>query len=90
MFTRALPQAQLPTNITYLASDYHKQKHCVVHTADQFSDPSLLLEAYHLRARKLVEIASDHYQEALTAGMDNTEAWNESSIDWTIAAQVSL
>ena len=88
LFNKCLSQSQLPLNITYLATDYHKNTVCVAKTAEQFSDPDLLVEAYCHRVRKMVEIASAQYQEASKAGMDEVEAWNEASVDWINAVKV--
>ena len=37
---------------------------------------------------RLVEIASTRYQDGVRSGMDGVAAWNDSSVDWTIAAKV--
>ena len=89
LFNKHLPRSQLPPNITYLATDYHMNTVCAAKTAEQFSDPDLLVEAYTQRVRKMVEIASAQYQEASKAGMNEVEAWNESSVDWVNAVRVS-
>ena len=89
LFNKQLPQSQLSPNITYLATDYCKKTVCAAKTAEQFSDPDLLVEAYSQRVRKMVEIASVQHQEASRAGMDELEAWNASSVDWMNAVKVS-
>ena len=88
-FDKRLPRSQLPVNITYLAADYIMKTTCEVKCAEHFSDTTLLLEAYCQRARKMVEMASLQYQEALDEGIEESEAWNESSVDWTNAARVN-
>ena len=87
-FDKQLSQSQLPVNITYLAADYIMKTTCEAKCAEHFSDTTLLLEAYRQRARKMVEMASLQYQEALDEGIEESEAWNESSVDWTNAARV--
>ena len=37
----------------------------------------------------MVEMASLQYQEALDEGIEESEAWNEFSVDWTNAARVN-
>ena len=87
VFNQKLPQSQLPGDVSYLASDFHKHIQSGVVTSQQFSDPHVLLEAYRQRARRLVEIASRRYQDGTGMGMDNVAAWNYSSVDWTVAAR---
>ena len=38
----------------------------------------------------MIETASLQYQDALEEGLEDSEAWNASSIDWVNAAQVSI
>ena len=38
----------------------------------------------------MVEIASLQYQDALEEGLEDSEAWNASSIDWANASQVCI
>ena len=89
MLNQQLTQSQLPPNIVYLATDYPRHTSCAAHAPEHFSDPHLLLEAYRQRARRMVEAASDQYQDALGMGLDDVAAWNASSVDWTTAAKVS-
>ena len=37
----------------------------------------------------MTEIASRRYQDGISSGMDGVAAWNNSSIDWTVAGRVS-
>ena len=71
-----------------MAVDYTKSA-CKATISEHFSDSKVLLEAYRQRARTMVEIASLQYQDALEEGLEDSEAWNASSMDWTNAAQVS-
>ena len=48
VFNQKLPQSQLPGDVSYLASDFHKHIQSGAVTSQQFSDPQLLLEAYVL------------------------------------------
>ena len=52
MYNRRQEQTDLPSNISYLAVDYHKQLRSVATTAQQFSDLHVLMEAYRQRARR--------------------------------------
>ena len=90
MFNQRLTQSQLPPNIVYLACDYPKHTSCVAHTPEQFSDHNILLEAYARRARMMVEIAATQYQCTKSSGLNDVEAWNASSVDWTNAAKVLI
>ena len=38
----------------------------------------------------MIETASLQYQDALEEGLDDSEAWNASSIDWVNASQVHI
>ncbi len=44
--------AQLPIDISYLASDYPKNRRCPAMASVQFSHHNILLEAYRQRARR--------------------------------------
>ena len=88
MFNQQLTQSQLPPNIVYLASDYTKHISCAAHTSEHFSDHKMLVEAYRQRVRRMVEIATTEYQCAKNSGLDDSAAWNVSSVDWTNAAKV--
>ena len=88
MFNQRLTQSQLPPNIVYLASDYPKHTSCAAHTPEQFSDHHILLEAYRQRARRMIELAADQYNEEVDTGVDSAVAMNAASIDWTHAARV--
>ena len=56
MFNQKLPQSQLPGDVSYLASDFHKHIQSGAVTSQQFSDPHLLLEAYRQRARRYLHV----------------------------------
>ncbi len=48
--------AQLPIDISYLASDYPKNRRCPAMASVQFSHHNILLEAYRQRARRYPHI----------------------------------
>ncbi len=54
LFSQHLPSGQLPDNVAYLGSDYPVHTCSSVHTADQFMDLRMQLEAYRQRARRYV------------------------------------
>ena len=37
---------------------------------------------------RLIEIADARYQDGVRSGKDGVAAWNDSSVDWTVAAKV--
>lgn len=86
LYLQRLPASKLPSNVSYLASDYYLHKSSPLRTAEQFLDSHVQLEAYRQRARRMVAMASEHYQDALRRGMKQTDAWNASTCDWTAAA----
>ena len=63
---------------------------CTATIPEHFSDSKVLLDAYRQRARTMIETASLQYQDALEEGLDDSEAWNASSIDWVNASQVHI
>ena len=52
VFSQQLSMAQLPIDISYLASDYPKNRRCPAMASVQFSHHNILLEAYRQRARR--------------------------------------
>ena len=78
----------LPTNVCYLATDYPGHASCGVRSVNQLSDPHLQLEAFRQRARRMVGVASSAYQRALGRGLTQPQAWNSTTVDWTVAAKV--
>ncbi|XP_003391494.1 PREDICTED: peroxisomal acyl-coenzyme A oxidase 1-like, partial [Amphimedon queenslandica] len=82
-----VPQAQLPNNVAYLGVDYPKYKESPVLTPKQFNDPHILLEAYRQRVIRLVAVALRRYMNGIDSGLDAVAAWNNSSVDWTVAAR---
>ena len=56
VFNQKLPQSQLPGDVSYLASDFHKHIQSGAVRSQQFSDPHLLLEAYRQRARRYLHL----------------------------------
>ena len=62
MFNQRLCVSQLPTDVSYLASDYPKHRRCSAMTSHQFSDPHILLEAYRQRARRFKKMLSQYLQ----------------------------
>ena len=93
--TQVLEQAllQQATHVCppcYLATDYPAHSSCGVRSVDQFSDPHTQLEAYRQRARRMVGVANSAYQRALGRGLTQAQAWNETTIDWTVAAKVRI
>lgn len=85
-FSQKLPMSKLSVNVAYLGSDFRVHKYCSVRLSEQFTEPHTQLEAYRQRARRMVAIATANYQQALGRGCSQSEAWNMSSIDWTVAA----
>ena len=65
MFNQRLCVSQLPTDVSYLASDYPKHRRCSAMTSHQFSDPHILLEAYRQRARRFKKMLSQYLQTLL-------------------------
>ena len=90
LYSSKLPMSALPTNVCYLATDYPAHSSCGVRSVDQFSDPHTQLEAYRQRARRMVGVANSAYQRALGRGLTQAQAWNETTIDWTVAAKVRI
>ena len=90
LYSSKLPMSALPTNVCYLATDYPAHSSCGVRSVDQFSDPHTQLEAYRQRARRIVGVANSAYQRALGRGLTQAQAWNETTIDWTVAAKVRI
>ena len=88
IYLQKQPSASLPANVVYLGVDYPHHKHCGVRSATQFSDPHTQMESYRQRARRMVAMAASRYDKALARGLKPTEAWNESTVDWTVAAKV--
>uniref|UniRef100_A0AAN0JCZ4 Acyl-coenzyme A oxidase n=1 Tax=Amphimedon queenslandica TaxID=400682 RepID=A0AAN0JCZ4_AMPQE len=82
-----MPQAQLPSNVAYLAADYPKYKESPVSDPKHFNDPHILLEAYRQRVIRLVAVALERYSKSIATGLDSVAAWNNSSVDWTMAAR---
>ena len=39
-------------------------------------------------ARRMVGVANSTYQQALARGLTQSQAWNISTVDWTVAAKV--
>eukprot|EP00731_Ephydatia_muelleri_P016497 Em0009g921a len=87
IYLQKQPSASLPANVVYLGVDYPHHKHCGVRSATQFSDPHTQMESYRQRARRMVAMAASRYDKALARGLKPTEAWNESTVDWTVAAK---
>eukprot|EP00731_Ephydatia_muelleri_P016407 Em0009g831a len=87
IYLQKQPSASLPANVVYLGVDYPHHKHCGVRSATQFSDPHTQMESYRQRARRMVAMAASRYDKALAKGLKPTEAWNESTVDWTVAAK---
>ena len=54
MFNQKLPQSQLPGDVSYLASDFHKHIQFGAVTSQQSSDPQL--EAYRQCARRYLHV----------------------------------
>lgn len=78
----------LPSNVCYLATDYPAHISCGVQSVNQLMDPHIQLETYRQRARRMVGVANSAYQRALTNGMTQAQAWNVTTVDWTVAAKV--
>lgn len=89
LYSSGQPMSSLPTNVCYLATDYPGHASCGVRSLDQFSDPHVQLEAFRQRARRMVGVASSAYQRALGRGLTQPQAWNSTTVDWTVAAKVS-
>ena len=90
LFAAQRPVSALPDNVSYLGADYPGHMTFPLQTAAQFSDAHLLLEAYRQRARRLVSMATDTYKAGLSRGLSHSDSWNGSTIDWTVAARVSV
>jgi acyl-CoA oxidase len=88
LYSRRLPSSRLPSNVCYLATDYPSHVSCGVTSLDQLRDPHTQLEAYRQRVRRMVGVANSAYQQALARGMTQAEAWNTTTVDWTVAAKV--
>jgi acyl-CoA oxidase len=87
LYSSGQPMSALPTNVCYLATDYPGHASCGVRSVDQLSDPHLQLEAFRQRARRMVGVASSAYQRALGRGLTQPQAWNSTTVDWTMAAK---
>lgn len=87
LYSRRLPLSHLPGNVCYLATDYPTHVTCGVSSVEQLRDPHTQLEAYRQRARRVVGVANSAYQQALARGMTQAQAWNTTTVDWTVAAK---
>ncbi|CAI8005627.1 Peroxisomal acyl-coenzyme A oxidase 1 [Geodia barretti] len=88
LYSSGQPMSALPTNVCYLATDYPGHASCGVRSVNRLSDPHLQLEAFRQRARRMVGVASSAYQRALGRGLTQPQAWNSTTVDWTVAAKV--
>ena len=90
IYLQKQPSASLPANVVYLGVDYPCHRHCGVRNVTQFSDPHTQMESYRQRARRMVAMATSRYDKALARGLKPPEAWNESTVDWMMAAKVCV
>ena len=90
LYTSRQPMSALPTNVCYLATDYPGHASCGVRSHDQLSDPHVQLEAFRQWARRMVGVASSAYQRAMGRGLSQAQAWNTTTVDWTVAAKVCV
>lgn len=87
LYSQKQLQSQLPTDVMYLASDYPRHKTCAARTPHQLFDAHIQLEAYRQRAVRCVSKAYQLMEAALAKGMDQSDAWNATSVEWVQAAK---